>query len=489
MDDIYYAVLRVWHVLTAGKRGIVAVLVAVVVVVTVTTVFAAPTQEEPQGLTGSVAALVSPSTEQSEKPLLGATPQVSSEVVVQPYEELSIGGVSKAGLLPSSPFYFLKTIARGMTYAFTFDSVDKANLTLKYANEDVLGIRTLCSQGKYVDAAELCYEYRSDFFNSLCWVVKVKKQGTDVGALMENLVMSHNGHRLVLGDALRPGGGVAPEAVIEAITYTSAPFEYVIRVLSGAAAADEFHAKLQSDFSVVDDEDWLVIESRLGLDPKQAVELSQALGDASVTGGAPIITSVRASRSEVDPSATCVLTCMASDLDGDAMTYEWLAANGRIEGEGETVTWVAPEDPGLYKVTVVVSDVNGNQASKAVSLRVGKESESTERGSSGSFSIAAMEVEADGHSKLKPPALGLDYWTILIDRAVLITCVVDDPADDLEYDWSCDVGTLSGHGATISWEAPAGACYAQITVTVSNGESEEESSVRFRVSTCAPCFG
>jgi len=489
MDDIYYAVLHIWHALTAGKRGIVALLGVVAVIVTVTTVIAAPAQEQEREQPGSVAALVPPAGDQTEKPVLGATPQVSSEVVVQPYEELSIGGVSKPGLLPSSPFYFLKTIARGMTYAFTFDSVDKAQLTLKYANEDVLGIRTLCEQGKYVDAAELCYEYRTDFFNSLCWVVKVKKQGADVGALMENLVMSHNGHRRVLGDALRPGGGVAPEAVIEAITYTSAPFEYVIRALSGAAEADEFHAKLQTDFSVVDDENWLVIESRLGLDPKQAVELSQALGGTSVTGGAPIITSVRASKSEVDPSATCSLTCKASDLDGDAITYEWLAANGRIEGEGETVSWVAPDNPGLYKITVVVSDAGGNQSSKAISLRVGKESEEPERESSGSFSIEAMGVEADGHSKLKSPALGLDYWTILIDRGVFITCEVDGSAEGLEYDWSCDVGELSGHGPTVLWEAPGGACYAQVTVTVSNGQSEEAASVTFSVSTCAPCFG
>ncbi len=489
MDDIYYGVLRIWHALTAGKRGIVAVLVVAAVIVTVTTVFAAPSQQDEREETGAVAALAPPAGDPDVKPVLGATPQVSSEVVIQPYESLSIGGVNSPGLLPSSPFYFLKTIGRGLTYAFTFGSVEKANLTLKYANEDVLGIRELCSQGRYVDAAELCYEYRSDFFNSLCWVVKVKKQGADVEALVDNLVMSHNGHRLVLGDALRPGGGIAPEAVIEAITYTSAPFEYVIRALSGAAEADEFHAKLQSDFSVVDDENWLVIESRLGLDPKQAVELSQALGGTPVMGGAPIITSVRANKSEVEPSATCDLTCMASDLDGDAITFEWLAANGRIEGQGQSVTWVAPKDPGLYKVTVVVSDINGNQSSKAVSLRVGKESGTSERNSSGSFSIEAMEVEADGHSKLKPPALGLDYWTILIDRAVFITCVVDGSADGLEYDWSCDVGKLNGRGPTISWEAPAGACYAHITVTVTNGQSEEEASASFRVSTCARCFG
>jgi len=503
MDDIYYAILRVWHLLTASKRGIVAILVVAAIVVTVTTVFAAPSSTTaPEGAgvlpvpaadrgldaSGSVAALAPAGGDDVETPTLGASPQVSSEVVAQSFEELSIGGVSSPGLLPASPFYFLKTIGRGLTYAFTFGSFEKANLSLKYANEDALGIRVLCQQGRYVDAAELCHEYKADFFNSLCWVVKVKKDGGDVQALMDSLTASHHGHRLVLGDALRANAGVAPEAVIDAITYTSAPFEYVIRVLSGAAEADEFHSKLQVDFSGVDDENWLVIESRLGLDPTQAVELSQALGDASVAGGAPIITSVRASRSEVDPSATCELTCMASDLDGDAVTYEWLAANGRLEGSGEKVTWTAPKDPGLYKVTVVVSDSSGNQTSKSVSLRVGKEEEERPNAPTGPFWIEEFRVEPDGHKLLKSPALGTKEWTIFQGREVFVTCVVGGATDRLEYEWSCDVGDVSGSGPTITWEAPGGACYAHVSVTVKNGDTTEEGTVRFRVSTCGTCF-
>lgn len=295
----------------------------------------------------------------------------SETVIVPPYEELSVGGVTDPGILPSSPFYFLKSIGRSLTYALTFEAVDKANLMLRYANEDVLGIRATFLQGNYVGAAELCLVYKEDFFNSLCWVVRAGKEGLDVEPLMDSLIALHQGHRLVLTNALGADGAVLSEAVIDAVTYTSAPFEYVIRMLSGTDEADKFHSQLQVDFSGVDDKYWLVIESRLGLDPRQSVALSEAMGASTTANRAPVITSVRASTTEIAPGASCDLTCAASDLEGDPITYEWLTADGWLDGSGESITWTAPDNAGLYKVTVVVSDHGGSQASKSISLRVG----------------------------------------------------------------------------------------------------------------------
>jgi len=180
---------------------------------------------------------------------------------------------------------------------------------------------------------------------------------------------------------------------------------------------------------------------------------------------------------------------MASDLDGDTVTYEWLSANGKIEGQGDSVRWVAPKEAGLYKVTVVVSDVDGNQTSKSISLRVGKEGDAgNDNAPTGAFWVEGFEVEPDGHKLLKQPALGTKEWTIFQGREVFITCVVDGATGGLKYDWSCDVGKVSGSGQTITWEAPGGACYAHVSVTVTNGDTTEQGTVRFRVSTCGNCF-
>lgn len=46
-------------------------------------------------------------------------------------------GVEDAGMLPTSRLYFLKEFGRGITRFFTFDSVKKAELELRFANEKV----------------------------------------------------------------------------------------------------------------------------------------------------------------------------------------------------------------------------------------------------------------------------------------------------------------------------------------------------------------
>jgi len=50
----------------------------------------------------------------------------------------------------------------------------------------------------------------------------------------------------------------------------------------------------------------------------------------------PIITSLQAEPEAVLLSASCQIECIASDKDGDQLSYEWLASKGDIEGEGAT---------------------------------------------------------------------------------------------------------------------------------------------------------
>ena len=491
MDDIYFWVLRVWHALTSSPKAIVAVVGVVAVVVTVTTVLAAPSEDGQD----AVPEVTSEVPEEAVPIAVTQDPDAESGAVAGetyvyvPLEEISIGGVSDPGILPSSPFYFLKTFGREMSLAFTTNPLEKANRKLRYANEDALSIRALCADGYFTDAAQQCFTYKDDFYASMAWAVKAKNEGYDINAVMTNLQTSHQGHRVVFADALSHGKASNWEAVVGSIAYTSAPLEYVIRSLYGDQQADAFYSKLRRDFSGIDEDLWRVMEGMLGLEPEQAAALSEAMGDSALMTGTPIITSIRADISELEPGQSCVLTCMASDLDGGALTYEWLAAEGSIDSQESTATWESPEDSGLYQVKVVVTDDTGNQASKSITLRVGEEEEEESDEPGGPFRIESFEVVPDGHSKLKVPALGLDYWVILIDRAVEITCVIDGDATDLDYEWTCDAGTLSGSGDTITWEAPGGAMYAHVNVVVSNGGSTTDSGeVEFRVSTCAPCF-
>ncbi len=497
MDNIYFLVLSIWRVLTGHKKVLVALVGVTAVVVTVTTVMASPpvVEEHESG----------PETFVSMDPPPVSSLLVMSAVSPDQLGGLSIGGVSSPGILPTSPFYFVKDLTRGVQYAFTFDPIEKATLRLRYANEDALAIHAMCIAGEYIDAAQECFRYQDDFFTSLACTVQARKQGSDVEALMLNLRNAHHAHRLILADSLGIVDESQLEAVIGAITYTSAPLEQVINWTQGPDEASVFHTRLQDDLSTVGGDVWLQIENRLGLDVQQAVELSKAMGNDSTVDVAPIISSVKADLFEVDPGAAVAITCSASDLSGGALTYNWVSSGGDLDSNNaNVVNWTAPEDLGVYTVTVAVTNDRGSDSKKSISIRVGKAGQTIESGGSGAFRIREFEVTPDGHNMLKPPSLAGSEWTVLTGRSVIITCVVDGDASNLTFDWSCvhlaregvnfvegggPAGTISGSGETVTWAAYSGAGYARVSVVVRDSDGVvQRGSVDFRVSTCATCF-
>jgi len=99
------------------------------------------------------------------------------------------------------------------------------------------------------------------------------------------------------------------------------------------------------------------------------VEVSD--GDDIVTGqlaitvlapnNPPVIESLSTDCPRVKPAGTGTITCVASDPDGDELTYTWSAERGAISGSGATVTWTAPSEFGNYLITVTVSDGRGGE--------------------------------------------------------------------------------------------------------------------------------
>ena len=73
-------------------------------------------------------------------------PQLASTAIA---EVNSIGGVEDAGILPSSPFYFLKSWWRSTQLFFTSDSLKEAQLLLNFTNEDALAIKKLAERNQW----------------------------------------------------------------------------------------------------------------------------------------------------------------------------------------------------------------------------------------------------------------------------------------------------------------------------------------------------
>jgi Bacterial Ig domain len=67
---------------------------------------------------------------------------------------------------------------------------------------------------------------------------------------------------------------------------------------------------------------------------------------------------------------TKTIHCIASDPDGDQLSYMWRASGGKITGEGSTVGWTSPGINGEYTVTVIVSDGRDGRAEGSIVFKV-----------------------------------------------------------------------------------------------------------------------
>jgi hypothetical protein len=167
----------------------------------------------------------------------------------------------------------------------------------------------------------------------------------------------------------------------------------------------------------------------------------------------------------VVPSGTCQIVCIASDRDGDVLSYNWSDTGGSISGTGATVNWTAPNLAGSYNVTVKVTDRRGQEVSKQITITV-----RTNR----TPVITSLAADAD--------------WTTR-SGTIQITCTASDPdiGDQLTYEWAATGGRVSGTGAAVNWTAPQEVGVYNVTVVVKDSHaSSDEESVFLSVNLGAP---
>ena len=197
----------------------------------------------------------------------------------------------------------------------------------------------------------------------------------------------------------------------------------------------------------------------------------------------PTITNLVADADWTLHSSSLNVTCTASDPDGDELNYEWTTDGGDISGTGTAVTWNAPEEVGIYHVTVVVNDGHGREDTGSVPLSVATGTPPT---------IENLIVTAE-HKYLKENGTGYDY-KVGKTKEYDIECTVSDTSVGVSYNWSCEDGEISGisgDGSMITWAAPNMDGKVTVTVIVSDvADNKVSKSIVLYVVSCSPCtFG
>jgi hypothetical protein len=218
---------------------------------------------------------------------------------------------------------------------------------------------------------------------------------------------------------------------------------------------------------------WLVIVIIVA-----AAVILAILFDTLLANHQPAITSLMAEPERVLPLGICQIVCNASDPDGDELSYEWSTTGGNIAGTGAVVNWTAPEEVGIYHVTVVVTDGYGEEDTRSVYLSAATGTPPT---------IEDLFVTAE-HKYLKTTTYG---YKVGKTKEYDIECIASNTSGELVYEWSCDGGEISGEGSMITWTAPDVSIEVTVTVVVTDAADNSVSkSIILNVVRCSSCtFG
>jgi hypothetical protein len=173
------------------------------------------------------------------------------------------------------------------------------------------------------------------------------------------------------------------------------------------------------------------------------------------------------------------LACTASDPDGDELSYEWIATGGEISDTGAIAVWTAPEEVGMYDITLVVDDGHGGEDRAFLTLIA----------SNGPPPIIQnLVVTAQEAKYLKTTSTG---YKVGKTKEYYIECIALAESGELVYEWSSNGGDISGTGSLITWTAPDTSGYVTVTAKVFDGAANWVSkNVVFEVVDCSPCeFG
>jgi hypothetical protein len=183
----------------------------------------------------------------------------------------------------------------------------------------------------------------------------------------------------------------------------------------------------------------------------------------------PVIESITAEK-EIPTLAETQIIAVASDADGDSLTYQWSSNGGTITGEGNTIAWMSPGNSDNFTINLTVSDGKGGTTAKSITITVIDKPNQAPV-------ITDMTIDGATPAEIN----GVRQW---ITKTV--QCNANDPdGDKLSYMWRTTGGKITGEGSTVGWTSPGVNGEYTVTVVVSDGRGgKAEKSVVFKVLCC-----
>ncbi|XOU94678.1 MAG: DUF5667 domain-containing protein [Candidatus Kerfeldbacteria bacterium] len=151
------------------------------------------------------------------------------------------------GVLPDSPFYFVKEWSEGIQEFFTFDNEKKAELQYRFAMRRVAEVNKLVSKGKLEKAQEHMDKYDSHLEKFSEKVVKLKEKDADKAeALTDKLEIMQVKQQSVLADVYDKVPEEAKEGILNAMENSSKGLENAIEKIEGKEKLDSFKERFRN---------------------------------------------------------------------------------------------------------------------------------------------------------------------------------------------------------------------------------------------------
>jgi len=197
-------------------------------------------------------------------------------------EEATIGDVTDPGMLPDSGFYFLKNWGRSLQLMFAASNAERAELRIRYANEDALAVKKLCATGKCEIAARHAERYELQLQNAIQNAEQARLQQGDkiADSLVSKMEQNYLRQQEVLASVLEQAPEPAQNGILTAIENSNRRMENMILAQQGQAALEQYQHQVTQQTNNMGESTRLKIQQRLQASHGQLDKPSTGTGNS-----------------------------------------------------------------------------------------------------------------------------------------------------------------------------------------------------------------